>query len=159
MVILMNKKTLKIIFISVIILVSVLVSCLLFSYFSKEKEYNHLRKYKVNEYIPTHVSYEDLAKIYLNDYAYYMSFDTKTAYELLDTKYREKKFNSISDFSSYINNLRNQKIRMKKYIKYSIGKYTIFKVYDENDNLFVFKTNGVMQYRVYLDDSTVEVGD
>lgn len=90
MVILMNKKTLKIIFISVIILVSVLVSCLLFSYFSKEKEYNHLRKYKVNEYIPTHVSYEDLAKIYLNDYAYYMSFDTKTAYELLDTKYREK---------------------------------------------------------------------
>lgn len=155
----MNKKTLKIIFISVIILASVLLGCLLFSYLSREKEYNHLRKYKSNEYIPTHVSYEDLAKIYLNDYVYYMNFDRERAFDLLDTKYREKKFNSISDFSNYISNLINQKIRMKKYIKYSIGKYTIFKVYDENDNLFIFKTNGVMQYRVYLDDSTVEVGD
>ena len=159
MVIKMNKKTLKIIFISVIILASVLILCLLFSYFNRDKEYNHLRKYEANEYIPTHVSYEDLAKIYLNDYAYNMSFDIQKAYDLLDTKYREKKFNSITDFSNYIRDLKNQKIKMKKFIKYSIGKYTIFKVYDENNNLFVFKTNGVMQYRVYLDDSTVEVGD
>lgn len=159
MVIRMNKKTLKIIFISVIILASVLILCLLFSYFNRDKEYNHLRKYEANEYIPTHVSYEDLAKIYLNDYTYNMSFDIQKAYDLLDTKYREKKFNSITDFSKYIKDLKNQKIKMKKYIKYHIGKYTIFKVYDENNNLFVFKTNGVMQYRVYLDDSTVEVGD
>ena len=159
MVIKMNKKTLKIIFISVIIFASVLILCLLFSYFNRDKEYNHLRKYEANEYIPTHVSYEDLAKIYLNDYAYNMSFDIQKAYDLLDTKYREKKFNSITDFSNYIRDLKNQKIKMKKFIKYSIGKYTIFKVYDENNNLFVFKTNGVMQYRVYLDDSTVEVGD
>ena len=159
MVIKMNKKTLKIIFISVIILASVLLICLLFFHFNKEKEYNHLRKYKSNEYIPTHVAYEDLAQIYLNDYTYNMSFDIQKAYDLLDIKYREKKFNSISDFSNYVRDLKNYKIKMKKYIRYKIGKYTIFKIYDNNNNLFIFKTNGVMQYSVYLDDTTVEVGD
>ena len=31
------------------------------------------------------------------------------------------------------------------------------KVYDNNGNFFAFKTKGVMQYSVYLDDYTVEI--
>lgn len=159
MVIQMNKKTLKMIIISVIILLSVILIGLLIINFTKKKEYNHLRRYEANEYIPTHVSYEELAKIYLNDYVYNMRYDITKAYELLDSEYKEAKFNSIDDFSLYIRNLTNGNIKMKKYIKYARGKYMIYKVYDENGNLFIFKTNGVMQYSVYLDDDTVEVGD
>ena len=37
------------------------------------------------------------------------------------------------------------------------SKNKVYGVYDTNGNMFVFKTNGVMQYSVYLDDYTVEI--
>lgn len=159
MVIQMNKKTLKLILISAIILLGTFVICILINSLKKEKEYVHLKKYMANEYIPTYISHNDMAKIYLNDYLFNMRYDEKNAYDLLDGEYREAKFGSFEKFSNYISNLRMKQIKMKKYSKYSKGKYIIYKVYDEEDNLFIFKTNGVMQYKVYFDDSTVEIGD
>ncbi len=155
----MNKKTLKLILIFVIILAGVGILCFALLHLKKDKEYNYLRKYDANEYIPTYVTYEDLAKIYLNDYFYYMRFDQKKAYDLLDKKYKEKKFGSFNEFSNYIKDLRNSNLKMKRYVKYTKNKYVIYKIYDRNGNVFIFKTNGIMQYKVYLDEKTVEIGE
>ena len=65
----MNKKNLKVYIISGIILAVVALICILVMNLSKkDSKYDHLKKYEVNEYIPTYVSSEDMVKIYLNDY-------------------------------------------------------------------------------------------
>ena len=156
----MSKKSLKIIIISVIIVFAVLISYLIWDRFFKgNKEYNYLRDYEVNEYIPTYISIQDMVKIYLNDYLFYMRYNPEKAYELLDKEYKEKKFNSFEDFKNYINNLKKETIKLEKYSQKTINGYRVYTAYDTKGNVFIFKTDGVMQYRVLLDDKTVEVGD
>lgn len=117
----------------------------------------YLKNYEVNEYIPTYVSDEDMAKIYLNDYIHNMYYDTQLAYNSLDVDYRTKKFGSLESYKTYVASLKYPTYTMSKYYKKEKEGFIIFGVYDTNGNLFVFKTNGVMQYNVYLDDYTVEI--
>ena len=154
----MNKKTFKIALISVIIVAAV-VLIFFFIKADKNREDEYLKDYGVNEYIPTYISDQDLVKIYLNDYIYNMRYDINTAYNQLDKKYRDAKFDSIDKFIAYISNIGNKSISLKKYSKTSKKGFIIYKAYDNNDNVFIFKTKGIMQYTVYLDEDTVEVGE
>lgn len=122
-----------------------------------EEEIIYLKDYNVNEYIPTYVSDEDMAKIYLNDYIYTMYSNVEKAYNSLDTEYREKKFGNLENYKEYVNSLQYPTYKLSKYYKQEKNGYIIFGVYDSNNNLFVFKTNGVLQYTVYLDDYTIEI--
>lgn len=115
-----------------------------------------LKNYQVNEYIPVYVSDEDMAKIYFNDYIYIMYSDVEKAYNLLDESYRNKKFGSLDNYKIYIKNLSSSHKVDSFYID-DIHKNKIYGVYDTSGNIFIFKTNGVMQYTVYLDDYTVEI--
>lgn len=125
----------------------------------KEKnEYNDfLKDYKVNEYIPVYISDEDMARIYLNDYAFIMKSDPERAYELLDEEYKTNKFSNYEEFRTHIRTLSYTSYSLDKYYVKGSGVEKIYGVYDKHGNLFVFKTNGVMQYTVYLDDYTVEI--
>ena len=118
---------------------------------------NYLKNYEVNEYIPTYVTDEDMAKIYLNDYIHNMYFDINKAYNLLDEEYRNKKFGSLDNYRNYVNTLNCSDYEIDKYYIKDTDGFKIFGVYDKNDNFFAFKTKGVMQYTVYLDDYTVEI--
>lgn len=122
------------------------------------KEYIMIPKtYGINEYSPINMTDEQMAKIYLNDYINNMYFDVEYAYNLIDEEYRIKRFGNISEYINYVNTLTYSSYKVEKYHIDSNGKYQIFWIYDENDNLFIFKIEGVMQYKVYLDDSTVEI--
>lgn len=156
----MNEQTKKNIFIVAIILIFLILLYLLLSYVFKEdpEEYEeYLKNYGVNEYINTYVSDEDMAKIYLNDYTYNMYTDVDAAYNLLDEEYRNKKFGNLENYKNYVNSLEYSSYVLTKYYVDKAGNNVTFGVYDQNGNLFVFKTNGVMQYKVYLDDYTVEI--
>lgn len=155
----MDKKTFKIFIIfGIILLVALLIYFIFFHSSKKNEEYTHLKNYKSNEYIPTYVSHGDMAKIYLNDYIYYMRYDQKKAYELLDSDYRTHKFNSFDEYKLYANKMLNLNQKIEKFSKYNKGEYIFYKLYLEKDRIIVFKTKGVMQYRVYLDEDTVEIG-
>ena len=118
-----------------------------------------LKNYKVNEYIPTYVTDNDMAKIYLNDYVYKLIENRQDAYNLLDDDYKNLKFPTFESFNEYIMTLDLANIEIDKFYKNKIGDYIIFGVYDKDNNFYAFKTHGVMQYSVYLDDYTVEIGD
>ena len=154
----MSKKDLKSLIISVIIIFIVSVFCVVFwNITTKQTKYEHLKNYKVNEYIPTHVSTEDLLKIYLNDYLYNMRYNEEIAYKSLDKKYRDKKFGSLENYHNYVIQFLTKEISAKKYMReYKDGK-TIYKVYDQDDNVYIFKTTGIMQYSLFLDEDTVEI--
>lgn len=147
------------------IIIGVIVLLFVGSYFliTKMKEDNslgyeeYLKNYEVNEYILTYVSDEDMAKIYLNDYIHNMYYNVEKAYNSLDEEYRNKKFGNIDNYKNYVNSLTYATYDMVKYYKHDSDGYIIFGVYDKNGNFFAFKTKGVMQYIVYLDDYTVEI--
>ena len=116
-----------------------------------------LKNYEVNEYIASYVSDEDMARIYLNDYIHNMFYDVEKAYNLLDEEYRVEKFGSLDNFKVYVDSLEYSTYVLSRYYKKDIDGYIIFGVYDRNGNFFAFKTKGVLQYTVYLDDYTVEI--
>lgn len=154
----MNKNILKSLIISAIIILIVFVICIVFiNKNSKKEEYEHLKDYNVNEYIPTYVSTEDLLKIYLNEYLYNMRYNIEDAYESLDKEYRDKKFGSIDNYRSYISQFLTKNITAKKYLKKYINGTLVYKVYDEYDNVYIFKTKGIMQYSLFLDEDTIEI--
>lgn len=116
-----------------------------------------LKNYEVNEYIPVYVSDEDMAKIYFNDYIYTMYSDIEKAYNLLDENYRNKKFGNVENYRNYIKTLNNLSYKVDSFYIDDRSKNKVYGVYDTNGNIFIFKTNGVMQYSVYLDNDTVEI--
>lgn len=156
----MDKKETKQLIILVVIILCFIGLYFLLSFLTKKNkvEYSeYLKNYEVNEYIPTYVSDEAMAKIYLNDYIHTMYYDIEEAYNLLDSEYKEKKFKNIEDYKKYVNNLKYSTYDVASYFKVDSGGYTIFGVYDRNDNFYAFKTKGVMQYSVFLDEDTVEI--
>ena len=148
-----------------LIILAAIILCFVGIYFllkfvtKKDKvEYSgYLKDYQVNEYIPTYVSDEAMAKIYLNDYIHTMYYDVEGAYNLLDSEYRAKKFKTIDEYKKYVKSLKYSTYDVASYFKVNSGGYTIFGVYDRNDNFYAFKTKGVMQYSVFLDEDTVEI--
>lgn len=155
----MKNNTLKIIIIFAIIILFAIIGYFIYNKTLLENKNNsHLKNYKSNEYIPTYVSSEDMAKIYLNDYLYYCRYDVEEAYKLLDKNYRNKKFNNIDEFKNYINIFANLNVKVNKYLISKKNGYRLYYIYDNNGNVFIFKTKGVMQYTVYLDEETVEIG-
>lgn len=116
-----------------------------------------LKNYEVNEYITKYVTDEDMAKIYLNDYIHTMYYDIESAYNLLDKEYRDLRFGNIENYKNYIYSLNFPTYEVVKYYVISRDEYIVFGVYDNNGNFYAFKTKGVLQYSVYLDDTTVEI--
>lgn len=156
----MNKNPIKTaIVVIIIILVFVGAYFLIDKYKNKDKdEYGqYLKNYEVNEYIATYISDEDMAKIYLNDYIHNMYYDIEKAYNSLDVEYREKKFKNIEGYKNYVYSLKYSTYDLANYYIRSEDGYIIFGINDKNGNFYAFKTKGVMQYTVYLDDYTVEI--
>lgn len=124
---------------------------------NSEEYTEYLKNYNVNEYIPTYISDEDMARIYLNEFVHIMHYDVEESYNLLDEEYRLKKFSNIELYKTYINSIKYSTYKLDSYYVRNKDGYKIFGVYDTNGNLFIFKTKGVMQYTVYFDDDTVEI--
>ena len=124
-------------------------------YQSKEnEEYVMIPKtYGVNEYTTFNISLDTMLKIYFNDYKSIVINDMNEAYNKIDEEYRKIKFPTIESFREYL--------VKTNFINFKIDKYStnepIYTLYDEKGNMFIFKVEGVLQYKVYFDTETVEI--
>jgi len=126
------------------------------SYLRDEEYIMNPKVYGVNEYSVANISNEQMAGIYLADFRNSIYEDINITYNLLNETYRNIKFGSLENFKNYLNS-NNITVKVSKYYFDQDNGYDIYGVYDSNDNLIIFKTKGVMQYEVYLDDYTVEI--
>ena len=94
-----------------------------------------------------------MSKIYFKDFLNALNTDMDSTYNLLEVDYRESVFENIYNYKKYIDNLE---LTMGSYVvkcaTYERGKYKYYDIYDNDGNRFIFKTNGVMQYKVFFDD-------
>lgn len=123
----------------------------------KDEDIVYIKNYKVNEYIPVYISDEDMASIYLNDYINNITYDINAAYKSLSSDYKNKKFPNIDDFKEYLLKLDYSKMRAKKYAVVQRNGFDYYFVYDLSDQEYIFKTDGVLQYELYLDQDTVDI--
>jgi hypothetical protein len=113
------------------------------------------KKYGVNEYNLVNITDRQLAAIYLNDYRNYLKNNIDQAYELLNEEYRSKKFNNIEEFKTYVNTININNMPVEKYNISDDKK--IIDVYISDNDRFIFKIKNILEYEVYLDDTTVEI--
>ena len=113
------------------------------------------KTYGVNEYNLVNITDRQLAAIYLNDYRNYLKNNIEQAYELLNEEYRSKKFSNIEEFKTYINTININNMSVEKYNISDDKK--IIDVYISNNDRFIFKIKNILEYEVYLDDTTVEI--
>ena len=123
-----------------------------------DDEYISIPKtYGVNEYVIVDVSNDTLIKNYFTDFKVSVQNDINESYSKLDEEYRNKKFSNIEDYKKYIQGLDLNNAKPAKYNIISEGEYKIYIVYDNRNNLYIFKVKGVMQYKLYFDEYTVEI--
>ncbi len=124
---------------------------------------NNINKNKYNTYEIKMKSTESLVSDYVEAYIRLLKEDVNEAYERLDTEYREKRFNnSINEFKDYINKNLNkiEKAVMTEYgssIVMNNGKAsTVYAYRDTNNHDFIIKEEAVMEYKILLDEYTVQ---
>ena len=113
------------------------------------------KKYKVNEYNLVNITDKQKANIYLIDYRNELISNREKAYNHLNSEYKDAKFPTIEEFNNYINTINVQNISLEKYSFSTDGNF--LEIYYSNDNSFIFKIKGILDYEVYFDDTTVEM--
>lgn len=80
------------------------------------------------------------------------------AYELLNKEYREKRFNNLQNFKSYIQEIQNdlEDMYASKYAKNVINQNIQYICTDRYDNSYIFNETSPMQFNVILDTYTIE---
>lgn len=108
-----------------------------------------------NIFIPSYPSAQDISIRYFDDLKYKIKYNPNELYfDLLDEKYKEKRFPSTELFTEFItdinNRLDNMDIEQYKYEKNQIS------VVDNYENIYTFKISSVMEYKVLLDNYTIK---
>ncbi len=160
------KKNKKIIFICIVLVVITFIIYIVLS--SKNKiigesdttNYKYLKKYDYNEFIPVYVTEEDMVKKYLNEYKNNMLFDIDEAWNNLNKEYREIRFGTIDKYKEYVENIMSLSIYSMDVDKYSVSRINgnkVFNIYDKSGNQYIIKEKSIMNFEVYLDESTVNI--
>lgn len=103
------------------------------------------------------MSEEDIVKELIKQLQFYLLYDNRTGYELLEEEYRNKRFGSYEEFQKYIEDNKNQ-IENMTLMSYGVelgentNKYTAV---DINNNYYTFITTGVFDYTIELDNYTI----
>jgi len=131
-----------------------------YSTFDDEIEVEIVEKYEANKYIPVRINERDMANKYLNDFKYLLMNDLDAAYEVINYRYRNKKYESIDVFKKNIEDEYSvlfYSMIVKEYSVIRKGDYNYYYIRNNRDDLYIFKELSIMNYEVFLDDYTVEV--
>ena len=116
-----------------------------------------------NEFSQQRIDDEDVAINIFQDYKNKIQYDIDSAYEVIDTEYKAKRFNSsIKEYKEYIkkinNILKNNKLAKIRTTWLENEQQTEYICMDIYGNYFIFKGN-ITQYSVLLDTYTIEIDE
>ena len=114
-----------------------------------------------NSYSDLEVDEKGIAEYYLKDLQDIINKNPDMAYKLLDEEYSNKKFKNEEHFKKYIkeNQRRFKENVVKEYSFIKKDDYTQLMILDNENNYYIFKIKDFMEYKVILDQYTVENED
>lgn len=121
-------------------------------------ENTEIRRTKNNHYEVRSFSSEEIARKYIKDYIVKIKYMPNTAFDLLESTYKNKKFRNIEEFKNYIekNSNRFSNFIMQKYqceVQENSLEYTVLDRYENYYKIIVYNT---LNYKIILDDYTNE---
>lgn len=116
-------------------------------------------KNKYNEIVNKNITDFEILTVYFEDYKYKALNNPEIAFNLLDSEYKEKKFNN--DIDLYKEYVEKNKDRFKdaNIVKHGItkdGQYRQYICIDNYGNYYEFNEVGIKEYTVILDNYTLE---
>ena len=107
-----------------------------------------------NQYSIQNISNETIASEYFQLYKFYTLANPELTYERMPEEYRNKKFESLENYKKYIKDNYNEFVglRADKFLAANNGK-TIVK--DQYQNLYIFETTSMLDFKVILDEYTL----
>ena len=117
----------------------------------EKNDYNKAERIDMNE---KEIS-EFYLKLFINNALYYV----EDAYNSIDEKYREKRFNNLDVFIGYIDNNKEKlnNIKLSKYLVNEKDGYIQYIVLDNFGHYYIFNETSPMKYKVLLDYYTVDI--
>lgn len=91
---------------------------------------------------------------YFQDLKDKMLNNPQELYNMLDESYKNKRFSTYNTFAKRLNDIKD--IINKSYLTKFKFEENKIKIIDNYNNMYSFLTSGVMQYKVLLDDYTIE---
>ena len=103
-------------------------------------------------------SQENIVKKYIDTFKKIILAKTDVAYDLLDEEYKKARFPSLEEFKEYVNNNKDIifSTRAEKYLVEKLDGNTIYTCIDQNQKYFIFIEDVYMDYKVILDNYTLE---
>ena len=152
----------------------------------EEDDVQNIDKKVYNSYVYKDLNDEVTSKLYFADYIKTMLTDSEEAYNLLDKEYQNKRFSSIDEFNTYIQNNRNrfnislefedkdiseyenfneyyefasknEKFGLTSYLVEQFADYTRYICVDGYNNYFIFYVTYPGTYTVMLDSYTIDM--
>lgn len=119
---------------------------------------NNIESNDYNKYYLEQISDEAVVKMYLQKYKYMVVNYPEIFYDnCLEEEYKEKRFGNFDNFKKYIEENENE-ISNVKAMKYSKNNYidnNEYIVMDQNNNVYIFKENSIMNFTIKLDTYTI----
>ena len=122
----------------------------------KEKE---IKNNTINTFKMYSINYETTVKDCINLYKRLAFGKPEIMYNLLDEEYRNAKFGSVDEFKKFVeaNRKKINSIRIERYKVTNTDDYTQYLCVDKDDNYYIFRKKGVLDYTVILDSYTVDL--
>ena len=124
-------------------------------------DFENIKKIQSNTYnnIDNSIaSLEKTAEDYYYLYTLYLKSDIETAFNLLNTEYKEKKFSNIEDFKTFVTRKYNNNwYNLKGYSTTTNNQYSQYTCLDNYNNYFIFRETAPMNYSVMLDTYTLDL--
>lgn len=110
-----------------------------------------------NTFTYENLSEDELVTKYFADYKRQVIGNANAAFEMLDTEYREKKFEDVTEFGKYISDRNIQTAFLESYQINNYDEYTQYVCLDQYNNYYIFNVSNVMNYKVLLDIYTLDL--
>lgn len=119
---------------------------------------NEIQEKENNTYEQIRRTYEDLLREYINDYKILSLAYPELLYNnFFDNEYKTKKFGNVENFKKYVNENKNQIIRIypEKYEISEETENTQYTVIDSNQKKYIFNSKNASEYKILLDTYTI----
>lgn len=120
----------------------------------QQEETISMQKGKYNNFEYEYVDTVKQIEIYLEEYSFQIFNNTEEAYNLLNEKYREKRFGTIDEFRKYINEKQSQ-LKDIKITQYRVDD-NVYKGMDKYGNYYHIIEKDYMTYQIILDNYTMQ---
>lgn len=127
---------------------------------SNIKQKSFYENKKVNELIPISPTDELIAKKYFSDFVNLTINNPKLAYEYVADYYKEKVYPSYDYFSKNVMKDVSDGFKASKISSYKVTEkddYRVFYIKDSSDHEYLIREDGIMNYKVYLDITNIDI--